>query len=99
MKRIGILTSGGDASGMNAAVRAIARSAMNAGLEAYFMNFHHFKTTFLLPNKVVSASFVLSSGRSHKFSCKKICLATSKATYKTISKTYTKWKYQDGRLR
>lgn len=30
MKRIGILTSGGDSSGMNAAVRAIARSAMNA---------------------------------------------------------------------
>ena len=34
MKRIGILTSGGDSSGMNAAARAIARSAMNAGLEA-----------------------------------------------------------------
>ena len=28
MKRIGILTSGGDSQGMNAAVRAIARSAM-----------------------------------------------------------------------
>ena len=39
MKRIGILTSGGDASGMNAAVRAIARSAMNAGLEAYGVNY------------------------------------------------------------
>ena len=34
MKRIGILTSGGDSQGMNAAVRAIARSAMHAGLEA-----------------------------------------------------------------
>lgn len=39
MKRIAILTSGGDASGMNAAVRAIARSAMNAGLEAYGVNY------------------------------------------------------------
>ena len=39
MKRIGILTSGGDAAGMNAAVRAIARSAMNAGLEAYGINY------------------------------------------------------------
>ena len=39
MKRIGILTSGGDSSGMNAAVRAIARSAMNAGLEAYGINY------------------------------------------------------------
>ncbi|MEE5987166.1 6-phosphofructokinase [Ligilactobacillus equi] len=38
MKRIGILTSGGDSQGMNAAVRAIARSAMHAGLEAYGIN-------------------------------------------------------------
>jgi 6-phosphofructokinase 1 len=34
-KRIGILTSGGDAPGMNAAVRAIARTAIARGLEVY----------------------------------------------------------------
>jgi 6-phosphofructokinase 1 len=34
-KRIGILTSGGDAAGMNAAVRAVARTALARGLEAY----------------------------------------------------------------
>lgn len=39
MKRIGILTSGGDSSGMNAAIRAIARSAISAGLEAYGINY------------------------------------------------------------
>lgn len=33
MKRIGVLTSGGDAPGMNAAVRAVARSAMSSGME------------------------------------------------------------------
>ena len=33
MKRIGILTSGGDAPGMNAAVRAVVRTALNNGLE------------------------------------------------------------------
>jgi len=33
--RIGILTSGGDASGMNAAVRAIVRTGLDAGLEVY----------------------------------------------------------------
>ena len=32
-KRIGVLTSGGDAPGMNAAVRAVARTAINAGYE------------------------------------------------------------------
>ena len=35
MKRIGILTSGGDAPGMNAAIRAAVRSALSFGLEVY----------------------------------------------------------------
>ena len=33
MKKIAILTSGGDAPGMNAAIRAVARTALDAGLE------------------------------------------------------------------
>lgn len=33
IKKIGILSSGGDAPGMNAAIRAIVRSALNKGLE------------------------------------------------------------------
>ena len=33
VKRIGVLTSGGDAPGMNAAVRAVARSAIYRGIE------------------------------------------------------------------
>jgi 6-phosphofructokinase 1 len=33
IKKIGVLTSGGDAPGMNAAVRAVTRSALNKGLE------------------------------------------------------------------
>ena len=33
MKRIGVLTSGGDAPGMNAAVRAVVRTALNRGIE------------------------------------------------------------------
>lgn len=35
MKRIAVLTSGGDAPGMNAAVRAVVRKAMYHGLEVY----------------------------------------------------------------
>ncbi|KYC92011.1 MULTISPECIES: 6-phosphofructokinase [Heyndrickxia] len=35
MKRIGVLTSGGDAPGMNAAVRAITRKGIYHGLEVY----------------------------------------------------------------
>lgn len=35
MKRIGVLTSGGDAPGMNAAIRAVVRTAIYNGLEVY----------------------------------------------------------------
>lgn len=35
MKRIGILTSGGDASGMNAAIRAVTRTAIAAGMTVF----------------------------------------------------------------
>lgn len=33
--KIGVLTSGGDAPGMNAAIRAVVRTALNNGLEVY----------------------------------------------------------------
>lgn len=35
IKRIGVLTSGGDAPGMNAAIRAVTRVATKSGLEVY----------------------------------------------------------------
>ena len=35
VKRIGVLTSGGDAPGMNACVRAIVRTALHHGIECY----------------------------------------------------------------
>ena len=33
VKRIGVLTSGGDAPGMNAAIRAVVRSAIYRGID------------------------------------------------------------------
>lgn len=35
VKRIGVLTSGGDAPGMNAAIRSVTRVALNQGIEVY----------------------------------------------------------------
>ena len=35
IRRIGVLTSGGDAQGMNAAVRAVVRTALDRGLEVF----------------------------------------------------------------
>ena len=35
IKKIGVLTSGGDSPGMNAAIRAVVRAGLAAGLEVY----------------------------------------------------------------
>ncbi len=35
IKKIGVLTSGGDSQGMNAAVRAVVRYGLSKGLEVY----------------------------------------------------------------
>ena len=35
MKKIGVLTSGGDAPGMNATIRAVVRAGLSEGLEVY----------------------------------------------------------------
>ena len=35
MKRIAVMTSGGDAPGMNAAVRAVVRAGLDQGVEVY----------------------------------------------------------------
>jgi len=35
MRRIGVLTSGGDSPGMNACIRAVVRAGLHAGLEVY----------------------------------------------------------------
>ena len=35
VKKIGVLTSGGDAPGMNAAVRSVVRCGLSAGFEMY----------------------------------------------------------------
>ena len=34
-RRIGVLTSGGDAPGMNAAIRAVVRAGLSHGIEVY----------------------------------------------------------------
>ena len=35
IKKIGVLTSGGDAPGMNAAIRSVIRAALAKGIEVY----------------------------------------------------------------
>lgn len=40
VKRIGVLTSGGDAPGMNAAIRAVVRTAMKNSIECVGKRLH-----------------------------------------------------------
>jgi len=64
MKRIGVLTSGGDAPGMNAAIRAVTRTAIYYGLDVVGIR-HGFKGLidgYFKPLKVFSVSDILQRG-------------------------------------
>ena len=64
MKRIGVLTSGGDAPGMNAAIRAVTRTAIYYGLNVVGIR-HGFQGViggYFKPLKVFSVSDILQRG-------------------------------------
>ncbi len=63
MKRIAVMTTGGDAPGMNAAIRAVVRTAIFSGLEIYGVEegFHG-----LLENKFIEMSLKSVSGIINK---------------------------------
>lgn len=64
IKRIGVLTSGGDAPGMNAAVRAVVRAGIRAGLEVYGIRrgYHGLVNPDVFPMDVRSVSDIIHRG-------------------------------------
>src|SRR5262245_31147586 len=76
MKRVAVLTSGGDAPGMNAAIRAVVRTAVDRGWEAYGVR-HGFEGLIagdLIPlgardvgGIIQQAGTILGSARSTEF--------------------------------
>ena len=64
IKRIGVLTSGGDAPGMNAAVRAVARTAIGQGIECIGIRrgWNGLVHSDFFPMDSGSVSHILSSG-------------------------------------
>ena len=64
IKRIGILTSGGDAPGMNAAIRAITRSAISSGIEvkAIFRGYRGLLTNEIEDFKTENVSNIIQRG-------------------------------------
>jgi 6-phosphofructokinase 1 len=81
MKRIAIMTSGGDAPGMNPAIRAVARTAIGSGIEVYgIMRGYRglcendmFKMNSRTVSGIINAGgTILKSIRFHEFKHKKI---------------------------
>ncbi len=64
MKRIGVMTSGGDAPGMNAAIRAVVRTAINNGLDVKGFNrgYEGLIDGDSCPLKVRSVSGIINKG-------------------------------------
>ena len=64
MKRIGLLTSGGDAPGMNATIRAVVRSAIYYGMEVYGIErgYAGLITEEVLPLEMRSVSNIVQLG-------------------------------------
>ena len=64
IKRIGVLTSGGDAPGMNAAVRAVVRTALSLGIECVGIRrgWHGLIANDFLPLKSADVSHILDRG-------------------------------------
>ncbi len=76
IKTIGVLTSGGDAPGMNAAVRAVVRTALKRGIDVYGINCGYngliegdlFKMDIRsVSNIIQNGGTILSTARSAKF--------------------------------
>lgn len=64
IKCIGILTSGGDAPGMNAAIRAVTRSAIynNIGVKGIYRGYKGLITDEIVPFKTNSVSNIIQQG-------------------------------------
>src|ERR1043165_6183215 len=76
IKKIGLLTSGGDSPGMNAAIRAIVRTAIYHGMDVYGIrrgyrgmiegDIYHMKTTDV-SNIIQRGGTILKTARSKEF--------------------------------
>lgn len=81
MKKIAVLTSGGDAPGMNAAVRAVVRTALNAGIEVYGVvrGFNGLINDELIPMNLRSVSNILQQGGTTLYTAR--CLEFKELEY------------------
>ncbi|MDD4546360.1 MAG: 6-phosphofructokinase [Oscillospiraceae bacterium] len=72
LKRIAVLTSGGDAPGMNAAVRAVARTAISKGIEVFgvYRGYNGLINGDLFPMNLRSVSDIIHRGGTMLFTAR-----------------------------
>ncbi|MBO4885749.1 MAG: 6-phosphofructokinase [Clostridia bacterium] len=87
IKRIGVLTSGGDAPGMNAAVRAVARSAITFGMECIGIRrgWQGLITTDFVTLDAASVGHILSRGGTILYTARSDEFRTEKGRKKAVA--------------
>lgn len=87
MKRIGVLTSGGDAPGMNAAVRAVVRKAIYHNLEVYgiYYGFQGLMTGSVEQLEVGSVGDIIHRGGTFLYSARSDDFKTKEGQAKALA--------------
>ena len=87
IKRIGVLTSGGDSPGMNAAVRAVVRTAINSDMECIGIRrgFQGLINSDFVKLDSVSVGHVLSRGGTILFTARSEDFMTEKGRKKAVT--------------
>ena len=89
MKRIGLLTSGGDAPGMNAAIRAVVRAARAKGIDVVGVRrgYAGLISGDVMPLDVRDVSNILQAGGTTLFSARSKEFCTEEGMQKTREST------------
>ncbi len=87
IKRIGVLTSGGDAPGMNAAVRAVARTAIASGMECIGIRrgWQGLITTDFVQLDAASVGHILSRGGTILYTARSEEFMTEKGRQRAVT--------------
>ena len=87
IRRIGVLTSGGDAPGMNAAVRAVARTALSYGIECIGIRrgWQGLINTDFIPLSRASVGHLLSRGGTILYTARSQEFMTPEGRQKAVS--------------
>jgi len=87
MKRIGVLTSGGDSPGMNAAVRAVVRTAIACGMQCIGIRrgWQGLITSDFVPLDAASVGHILSRGGTILYTARSEDFMTEKGRLRAVS--------------